>query len=93
MYAAPAHAVSIMTPLAFTISDERGKIRKSLGRYWKMMANLSTFLAFVVVEPSRFGITSHIINWNTERGINECKIIPMNPKPLEVASLNNVYFG
>jgi len=34
LYAAPAHAVFVTTPVAFTISELSGKIRYNRGTYW-----------------------------------------------------------
>lgn len=66
LYAAPAHAVSVTTPVALTICDDSGKIRKSLGMYWKIMMNRRKFLVFVIVEPLRLGITIQISTWKVD---------------------------
>jgi hypothetical protein len=64
LYAAPAHAVSVMTPVVITICLVRGNIRNSLGIYWNIMLNRMTFFILVTVASFRFGTTTNIRNCN-----------------------------
>lgn len=73
LYAAPAHAVSVMTPDVFTICFESGNIKNSLGRYCRMMLKRKTFFMWTIVEPFRLGMTIHSRNCHHEFKISSPK--------------------
>jgi hypothetical protein len=61
--AAPAHAVSMSTPVVFTILDVNGKRRSNLGRYWKNTTNRSAFfVSSEGVALCKLGITTQMTN-------------------------------
>lgn len=69
LYAAPAQAFSIITPFAFMIWDDRGKVRYNLNRYCKMVTRRRTCLEAIICDPFRFGITAHT---STYANISKC---------------------
>lgn len=62
LYAALAHAFSVMAPVAMTICLVSGKIWKSRGRYWKMMLKRRMSFLFAVADSFSIGTRIQITN-------------------------------
>jgi hypothetical protein len=57
LYAAPAQAVLVTTPLAFTILEFKDTMRKTLGMYW-----INTIIDSVLLVRLAVALTAGIIN-------------------------------
>jgi hypothetical protein len=57
LYAAPAQAVLVTTPLAFTILEFEDTMRKTLGMYW-----ISTIIESVLLLRLAVELTAGIMN-------------------------------
>lgn len=60
LYAAPAQAVFVTTPVAFIICELKGKIRYNLGMYWSRTINARALFLWSVRELLVAGMTNHM---------------------------------
>lgn len=67
LYAAPAQAVFVTTPVALIIWELKGKIRYKRGTYWSRTINTRVLLVWSAEELLIAGIMNHMTIWQIKR--------------------------